>query len=123
RGALSLHLPCGARSGRHVDRDGRDGPRLCRYGPGPASAAASMARRRSRAPALDLEPRTVELADAAFGGDGVGRLEDGRVVFVPRTLPGEQAVVQLVEERRDFARAELLSLERAVAGRVEAPCP
>ncbi|MDQ3811290.1 MAG: class I SAM-dependent RNA methyltransferase [Chloroflexota bacterium] len=81
-----------------------------------------MARRRPAPPALASEPVEVELVDAAFGGEAIGRLPDGRVVFVPRALPGERALVQPVEERRDFARGELVRLGRAVPGRVEPPC-
>jgi tRNA/tmRNA/rRNA uracil-C5-methylase (TrmA/RlmC/RlmD family) len=31
----------------------------------------------------------VRILRLAAGGDGVGRLEDGRTVFVPRTAPGD----------------------------------
>ena len=34
----------------------------------------------------------------AAGGDGVGRLDDGRTVFVPRTAPGD--LVELAGRRR-----------------------
>jgi 23S rRNA (uracil1939-C5)-methyltransferase len=70
-----------------------------------------------------VEAVSVELTDAAFGGEAIGHLPDGRVVFVPRGLPGERALVQVVQERRDFARAELSQIERAAPGRVEPPCP
>jgi 23S rRNA (uracil1939-C5)-methyltransferase len=66
---------------------------------------------------------SVELTDVAFGGEAIGHLPDGRVVFVPRGLPGESATVRVEQERRDFARGELTVLERAAPGRVEAPCP
>ncbi len=83
-----------------------------------------MARRRSAQTQLvDLPPVEVALSDAAFGGEAIGRLPDGRVVFVPRTLPGEQTLVRLVEERRDFARAELALVQSASPERVDPPCP
>jgi 23S rRNA (uracil1939-C5)-methyltransferase len=44
------------------------------------------------------------------------------VVFVPRGLPGERALVAVQEERRDFARGELVTLEHAAAGRIAPPC-
>jgi 23S rRNA (uracil1939-C5)-methyltransferase len=44
------------------------------------------------------------------------------VVFVPRGLPGELARVQVVEQRRDFARGEMVSVLRGASGRVEPPC-
>jgi 23S rRNA (uracil1939-C5)-methyltransferase len=66
---------------------------------------------------------SVEVTDAAFGGEGIGHLPDGRVVFVPRTLPGEAALVRVQQDKPDFARAELELVERAAPGRVEPPCP
>ncbi len=83
-----------------------------------------MSRRlRRSAVAPDAAPVPVELVGAAFGGESVGRLPDGRVVFVPRTLPGEQVLVRLTDERKDYARGELARLDRAVEGRTEPPCP
>jgi 23S rRNA (uracil1939-C5)-methyltransferase len=81
------------------------------------------ARRASLAPQAEASPVLVELTDAAFGGEAVGRLPDGRVVFVPHTLPGESALVRVQQDRADFARAEMTSIERAAPGRVEPPCP
>lgn len=40
----------------------------------------------------------------------MGRLPDGRAVFVPFALPGEIVRVRLVDERRGFARAELIEI-------------
>src|SRR5205823_8363019 len=74
---------------------------------GGQGAAAPVRRRRGRKARraadkgqLNLPPVSVELTDAAFGGDAIGHLPDGRVVFVARGLPGEQAVVSVQEERR-----------------------
>lgn len=39
------------------------------------------------------------------GGDAMARDSDGRVVFVEGALPDEVVDVELVEEKRDFARA------------------
>jgi 23S rRNA (uracil1939-C5)-methyltransferase len=68
------------------------------------------------------DTRLIELTGASFGGEALGRLDDGRVVFVPMALPGEQALVRLREVRRDYARAELLAVERPAPGRRPAPC-
>jgi 23S rRNA (uracil1939-C5)-methyltransferase len=62
----------------------------------------------------------VEIASIAAGGDGVGRTE-GMVVFVPRTAPGDLALVRLAAGKR-FARGELEALERASPLRVDPPC-
>jgi 23S rRNA (uracil1939-C5)-methyltransferase len=63
----------------------------------------------------------VEIASVAAGGDGVGRT-DGMVVFVPRTAPGDVALVRLASGKR-FARGRLESLESASPLRVEPGCP
>lgn len=60
----------------------------------------------------------VELTDLAYGGDAVGRYE-GRVLFVPGGIPGERVRVEIVEERRGHARADLLEILRPVPERVE----
>ncbi len=64
----------------------------------------------------------VELTDLAYGGDAVGRYE-GRVLFVPGGIPGERVRVEIVEERRGHARADLLEILRPAPERVEPPYP
>ena len=64
------------------------------------------------------------LADgAAFGGDAVGRAPDGRAVFIPMLLPGERALVEVVEHKPRYDRAKVVELHSSVAGRRSAPCP
>ncbi len=58
----------------------------------------------------------------AAGGDAVGRAEDGRVVFVPLAAPGDEAVVELVDQQRRFARGRLLELTVASPQRTPPPC-
>lgn len=65
----------------------------------------------------------VRITAIAAGGAGVGRLADGRAVFVHRTAPGEDVEVRVVERRRRFARAELVTLHSQSADRRPAPCP
>jgi len=64
----------------------------------------------------------LEIDSVAAGGDGVGRLEDGRVAFVPRTAPGDRARIAIVREHARFVRGRLLALERAGPGRVDPKC-
>ena len=54
----------------------------------------------------------------AAGGDAIARLADGRVVFVRGALPGELVEVEVVQSKKDFARAEVVRGGRGVA----APC-
>ena len=67
--------------------------------------------------------RTVSLAiDAiAAGGDGVGRNE-GLVVFVPRTAPGD-VVTASIAGKGHFARGSLRSIQRPSPDRIEPSCP
>ncbi|GAC1423879.1 MAG: 23S rRNA (uracil(1939)-C(5))-methyltransferase RlmD [Ktedonobacteraceae bacterium] len=64
----------------------------------------------------------VELTDLAYGGDAVGRYE-GRVLFVPGGIPGERVRVDIVEERRGHARADMLEILRPAPERVEPAFP
>lgn len=58
----------------------------------------------------------------AHGGEGVGRL-DGKAHFVAGAMPGERVEVQVVREKRRWARAQLVRLIEASPDRIEAPCP
>ena len=62
----------------------------------------------------------VAIESIAAGGDGVGR-SDGMAVFVPRTAPGDVAMVRLSRARR-FARGALVSLEHSSPERIAPPC-
>ena len=53
---------------------------------------------------------TVYIAKTVYGGDGLGRLGDGRVVFVPGAWAGEQVRAEIVEEKRHFVRAKLVEV-------------
>src|SRR5688500_18448938 len=60
--------------------------------------------------------------DVAFGGKGVARHE-GKVVFVPFTIPGEVIKARIVRQKRKFAEAELLEVVIPAPERVEPECP
>ena len=65
----------------------------------------------------------LQIDSVAAGGDGVGRDASGRVVFVPRTAPGDRVQVRLVTARKRWARAELVEIRQPGEGRREPPCP
>src|SRR4051812_481038 len=79
---------------------------------------AGSARRRS---AILMEAVTVSIDSIAAGGDGVGRSE-GLVVFVPRTAPGDVALVRIDSVKR-FARGTAESVLESSPDRVAPPCP
>ncbi|MBO5643168.1 MAG: class I SAM-dependent RNA methyltransferase [Kiritimatiellae bacterium] len=53
---------------------------------------------------------TVYIAKNVYGGDGLGRLGDGRVVFVPGAWAGEQVKAEIIEEKRNFVKARLVEI-------------
>jgi len=65
---------------------------------------------------------TFTIHDIAFGGEGVGRINDF-VVFVPFVLIGEEVEAELTEVKKNFARAKLVRVVRPSPDRVQAPCP
>ena len=53
---------------------------------------------------------TVYIAKNVYGGDGMGRLGDGRVVFVPGAFAGENVKAEFIEEKRNFVKARLVEI-------------
>ena len=64
---------------------------------------------------------TVYIAKTVYGGDGLGRLGDGRVVFVSGAWAGEQVKAEIVEERRQFVRARLVEVVEPSKDRLSPP--
>lgn len=65
----------------------------------------------------------VTLTTWAYGGEALGRLPDGRAVFVPYAVPGEVARVRLTEVKPRYARGEVVSLLEPSPDRVAPRCP
>jgi tRNA/tmRNA/rRNA uracil-C5-methylase (TrmA/RlmC/RlmD family) len=59
--------------------------------------------------------------DLAFGGEGVGRLDDF-VIFVPFVIVGETVEVEITEVKKNFARAKLLHVVTPSSERVAPEC-
>src|ERR1700722_15737763 len=63
----------------------------------------------------------VQIEKPIYGGAFLARVE-GKAVFVPLALPGEQACVRVVEEKRGYATAEVEEVVTAAAERVVPAC-
>jgi 23S rRNA (uracil1939-C5)-methyltransferase len=59
---------------------------------------------------------------AIYGGSGLARA-DGKAVFVPFTLPGEEVEAEIVSDKGGFSTAELQSFLEPSPARTEPPCP
>jgi len=64
----------------------------------------------------------IEITDLAFGGEGVGRIEN-MVCFVPFTAPGDLVQVEITQHKKKFLRGKVVAFDTRSPKRVEAPCP
>lgn len=76
-------------------------------------------------PSLVGEEYEVEVGPVAHGGHCIARTDEGRVLFVRHTLPGEKVVARVTEgdEGSRFLRADAVTIIEPSKDRVEAPCP
>ena len=81
-------------------------------------------RRTSTKPGASTTGREVvlHLDSIAHGGEAFGRHE-GKVIFVPYAIPGEDVRVRVVKEKKTWARARLLDVITPSPDRIEPPCP
>lgn len=64
---------------------------------------------------------TVEITSVGMNGEGVARV-DGMVVFVPYTLLGEQAIVEITQVKKAYAFGKVIKLLRASEDRARPLC-
>ena len=57
-----------------------------------------------------MDSQRVQIERLVAGGDALGRLGDGRVVFVPGALPAEVVDVEITHTKKDFARGRLINI-------------
>ena len=57
-----------------------------------------------------------------YGGAGLGR-HNGKVVFVPFSVPGDHLLVHTVTEKKTYVRAEIVKIIKPGNGRITPTCP
>ena len=88
--------------------------------PGVSSPVEATPVSQKPAPAIgDIVPLTIH--DIAFGGEGVGRLDEF-VVFVPFVLVGEVVEAAITEVKKRFARARLVRVIQLAPERTQPLC-
>ncbi len=65
----------------------------------------------------------LKFEDLSFGGEGVARLESGKVVFVPGALPGDTARCEIIKDSGPFARGRLMEIITGSPDRIPPACP
>jgi 23S rRNA (uracil1939-C5)-methyltransferase len=68
------------------------------------------------------ESITAKLTALVYGGDAMGRLPDGRAVFVPFCLPDERVVIRPIKSKRGYVRGELVEVLEPSPQRVTPLC-
>ncbi|HSA58362.1 MAG TPA: class I SAM-dependent RNA methyltransferase [bacterium] len=68
-----------------------------------------------------MAEKEILIESLAFGGEGVGR-DDGKVVFVPGTVPGERVRVRVLSDHGKYERAELAGVIEPSPDRAAPPC-
>jgi 23S rRNA (uracil1939-C5)-methyltransferase len=69
------------------------------------------------------EKQRVTIERLAHGGDGIGYLDDGRIVFVPTALPGEVVEIELIVLKKSFGRGRVVELVEPGESRIDSDCP
>jgi 23S rRNA (uracil1939-C5)-methyltransferase len=64
----------------------------------------------------------ITIEKLVHGGMGLGK-HQGKVIFVPFSVPGDQLRVRPVEEKKTFVRAETVQILKSGIGRVKPACP
>lgn len=76
-----------------------------------------MARKRKK-PVLEIE-----ITQYAAEGKSFGLGNEGKVIFVPGTVPGDRAEVRVVRQRKNWAEGKLIRLIEASPRRITPFCP
>ena len=66
---------------------------------------------------------TVEITDILPDGNGVGRREDGKAVFIPDTAPGDTVRALIIKELANRSVGKLICVEKPSGMRIPADCP
>ena len=69
-----------------------------------------------------IETFEIEMEKLVYGGDCLGRLPDGRAVFVPFVLPGEIVKIEIIEDKKRFARGVPVEIIQASPERITPRC-
>ena len=81
-----------------------------------------MARRRRNRKPIDTTPQVIKIDSLAHDGRGVGRGDDGKVVFVDYALPGETVRYVPVANKKSFMFGSTIEVLEPSEHRIEPKC-
>lgn len=76
----------------------------------------------SSAFSLPKEPMELTIEKLSFGGDGIAR-KDGLVYFVSLAAPGDRLLARVTEQKKNFARADVVEVLQSSPARIQPSCP
>lgn len=65
----------------------------------------------------------IQVDRLAFGGDGIGHLEDGRTAFITGGCPGDVVEARLVADHKRYVKMSVVEVLEPSPQRVTPPCP
>ena len=74
-------------------------------------------------PTMSASTHTVSVTGYGSGGEGVARLDDGRVVFIRGAARGDELEIALTKEQPRSARADIVRVLTPSPYRIEPDCP
>jgi 23S rRNA (uracil1939-C5)-methyltransferase len=87
-----------------------------------ATRSASSTKRERPAGEPSSQPQLVEITKPVYGGAFLARAE-GKAIFVPLTLPGEQARIRITQSKSGYSTAEAVAILTASPDRIPPRCP
>lgn len=66
--------------------------------------------------------KDVDIFDISYEGSGVGKI-DGKIVFVPKTLPDEKIKAEVIKQTNSFSVAKVVEIEKSSEHRTQPLCP
>ena len=73
--------------------------------------------------AVPVNKHFLHVERLAYGGDAIGFLDSGKICFVPGLLPGEDAEITIIQEKKNFARGIPVKTVSASPQRITPECP
>ena len=58
----------------------------------------------------------------SYGGNAIGRMGDGRAIFIPFGIPGEQVLVEVTGDKKTYLRGKIVEIVNPSPKRIKARC-